>query len=705
MRWTLGFILAGLLLLGVAGCGSLPLTRVGTLSAVRIPQAAVLGSSTSNPYAYGPIDFVSPQVGFVGEAPGSGLLHTVDGGLHWTRETLPAGYQPQALDFLSASRGIAIAEKGCTATSSPCASALLLTTNGGQRWTVTHLVPVQPGGVYTRYHLSSVPGQATVYAVADQRVYESTDGGQTWVGLTLPRNRLALTVTALSSQSLVVGVAVCSGVNNCSHYAVLQSTDGGRTWGQLWQGSGPPLSLTVVSPAVWYLMAAPNPGMLSMGGAFGSLYETRNAGQTWTQVQSPQQWVNAGEGFPGFQGGAHWANANVGWIPVASGAGGGQGGLEVTGNGGRHWTEIGSGRTWSLGAVALLSPSDGWIAGSARTTTNEPFLLHTTNGGRTWHQVLPTKGPTMTLTMTSPTTGSAVGDASNPHALLITTDGGATWNEISGPPPLTRRARQSVVGSVFFSPNRGSVLVSTAPAGSSLGFLTVYTTGNGGRSWTTAGSLAESGASIYQMTPTGEGLVGLQISYGQGIATTRDGGRHFQSSPFGPKPPTEWIPDLSQDGQVYVLLSWPPHNQWNKPHWTPENLRLGVLNPTNGRVIPIYTWPNPHGRFAYQPLALDMLSQGIGFVLEDQSSRTAHTVQKPVGNGTFRSVPAHRLRLLLWRTLNGGHSWTTVQLPAILNPATSTVSFVNSHIGFVLTTNGVFETRDGGLKWTRRGSP
>lgn len=697
MRPTRQLVPIAVLALLLAGCGTTPLARVGSATAVRVQSAVIVGTAAPSPYQYGPIDFVTPEIGFVGEPGGSGILHTVDGGQHWAAESLPYGYQVQALDFWSGSRGIAVADKAC---SSGCQTALLLTQNGGLSWTVTASLVIEPGNGPMGFHLSSLPAQNTAYAVLGRRLYKSTNAGQTWVQLRLPTGSQALTVDAVSGGPLLVGVRLPAAGSSTTDYAVLQSPDGGQSWHQIWHGSSPPLSLSAISSQTWYLMGAPNPDMVSMGGAFGSLYETTDAGKTWTLLQSPQQWTIPALGFPGFQGGAHWANSQVGWIPVASGAGGGQGGLQVTTDGGHHWAEIGTRRTWSLSAADLLSPSDGWIAGSARTATSAPFLLHTTNGGQTWHQVLPGNEPTMALNMVSPLVGFGLGTASNPHAILVTTNGANIWQTIPGPPVT---AGQNLSGIAFSSARQGSVLVSSPSTESTQGSMTVYATNNGGQSWTAAGSLTQAGADVYQMTASGHGLIGLQTVSGQALATTSDGGQHFQLSPFDPKPPTQWIPDLSGSGRVYVLWSRPPHNQLNKPHWTPENLGLDALDPADGKVTPIYTWPNPHGLLAYQPVAIDMLSHGVGFVVENQLERTTHIVQKPVGNGTTRPVPMRIFRLMLWRTKNGGHRWTAIDLPSLLSPVTSSVSFVNSTTGFVLTVGGIYITQDGGLQWTRLG--
>lgn len=699
MRRPLSAISAAVLMLAlVSGCGSARAANVSS-SRVHTREAHILGVTEPRPNQYGPIDFFNQRTGWVAESPGSHLLHTVDEGQRWISEALPKGDQAQALDFLSPSRGVVIAyTSSCPSVSAQCDATLLLTTNGGHAWSVAKTVALSSAVDFSPA-LSSGPGDQSVFALLDGRLYASLNAGATWTRVALPSGMKGLALQAGLSGSLLVGAGVCEHNNGCSNYALLQSTNGGGTWNPVWRGTAPPLSLSPVSSRTWYLLCAPNPGMLSMGGAFGSLYQTTDAGQTWTQLQSPQQWTTHVYG-PGFQKAAHWANSRVGWIPVSAGAGGGQGGLEVTQDGGRRWTEIGEKRQWTLSAADLLSPLDGWIAGSTRESPGVPFLLHTINGGKTWQQVQPVVAPTVAISMGSATIGSAMGDASDPSALLATSNGGSNWHPLSGP-PLPRGQR--IVGYRVLAPGRGTVLVSTSPSASSQGSLTIYATNNGGASWITRGSFSGTDANVFQMTAAGEGLVEFQDPNGQGLLFTRDGGRHLQLSPFHPHLPTQWIPDLAPSGRAYILLSRPLHNRLNKPQWTPVGLQLQALNPMTGSTTPVFTWPNPGGIYVYQPVAIDMLAQGHGFVEAFQLQKTHQTVQKPTGKGSFRTVPKVLLRLLLWWTSDGGKTWTSIQLPTALAPnpqGTPSLNFVDAQTGFILSTNGLFKTVDGGLEWT-----
>ncbi len=691
MRGTVAsVIVAGIVLL--TGCG-FPAAGASRLAVPTPVQATVTGQPAHQAGPFGPVAFVSEQVGWVAESNAPVVLHTVSGGRTWQPEELPDDLVVTALSFATPTRGIAVGTTLCGSGATSCVTAILFTQDGGRHWSVVQSQSYSPSGIHGATGLSVSPTAA--YALLNGHLLMSANGGPTWQPLPVPPDVRPEMLAFSSPGEGFLGAATCTALGACTSFSLWRTTDNGAVWTPVWRGVGPPHSLTMVSAQRGYMLTAPNPMMVTMGGMAGTLYQTMDGGLQWTVVQSA--WTGAYQG--GFQDYAVWADGQVGWIPVDAGAGPGRGGLEMTADGGLHWTLIGVQRGWTLSQASLLSPTDGWVVGSGRFSQAADFLLHTTNGGRTWQQVLPPVTPVQQVDMVSSADGFGLGTASAPNQLLWTANGGRTWSFRPGPP---LGVNQQVAAVQFQSSRQGLALVSSTGAAATPGPTDVYATNDDGATWHLQGTLDMTNITAFVMRADGTGLVQGSIGYTNRLAESTDGGRTFTLSPFAPHGPLAWDVAPGPQGQAWLTLLRPGAPYDKSSSWTPETLVLERLNVAAGRTQAVYSWPNPGGALLYGLAPVDAVP-GADFLTTSVLERTGKKMPKPIGDGGSVPVPQTTLRFVLWVTHDGGQTWASIRLPDALQLSSSPVSaldFVNAQVGFLLTGAGLYETQDGGYRWT-----
>jgi photosystem II stability/assembly factor-like uncharacterized protein len=214
--------------------------------------------------------------------------------------------------------------------------------------------------------------------------------------------------------------------------------------------------------------------------------------------------------------------------------------LLETRDGGQTW-ELKS--TESFGDIHFASDTDGW---AAQVPNQTAALLHTANGGRTWSEVpVPwphrgTSGVALAPAAVRGNTIVALGSDIDGHLSRIfvdvSTDGGRTWSMRDGPPDT-----------VFSSSEPVALGVTDADHWQLGGVSKLWTTSDGGRTWTQVAELAgvSSITSVAFLTP-GVGFVaarGIAVTYLSTEATevlrTTDGGASWtivdsQSNPQRP---------------------------------------------------------------------------------------------------------------------------------------------------------------------------
>lgn len=271
-----------------------------------------------------------------------GIFRTTNGGRTWQRTVLPlptvsgGPISISQIDFIGSQQGWALESLGGGAGS--FYFALLHTTDGGAHWSFIAQGPNNPPtpGAFPRnvqgiHFDSATSGWTTVVIFAGPQLsgaYHSTDGGRTWQKVTLPMTG-AFSMGFLNVQppvfftrtqgALIVGTDKAIGIYT--------TANGGATWTAT-------TALNVAVPLASPLPIAadlvdPAHGWVIVGSHF---YFTADLGRHWSLVR---QNLNFGP-----IGMFDYLNAQVGWAlgGTRSNSGVSQTALRRTTNGGHNWT-------------------------------------------------------------------------------------------------------------------------------------------------------------------------------------------------------------------------------------------------------------------------------------------------------------------------------------------------------------------------------
>ena len=213
------------------------------------------------------------------------VVHTLDGGAHWTRDTIPGA---STLDL----RAIA----------------------------------------------ATSPTTAHAISIGDSsRVYRTTDGGRTW-SLRWSATRKGTFLDAIRFWDARHGIAMSDPVDG--HFLIVTTSDGGEHWQEL-PAEGMPAALPgegafAASGSCLFVRGSSEAWLVSGGGPAARVFHTRDRGRTWTVVDTP---IRAGVASAGIFSIA-FADARRGAIaggdyqqPALRGRN-----VAITSDGGRTWT-------------------------------------------------------------------------------------------------------------------------------------------------------------------------------------------------------------------------------------------------------------------------------------------------------------------------------------------------------------------------------
>lgn len=340
--------------------------------------------------------------------------------------------------------------------------------------------PTKPGGGLTTLRSLHMIDASTGWALSEQSVMRTTDGGIHWKDVTPPGAALTRSTIA---DFLNAGVAsVATPGPNATSMQVLHTSDGGQTW----QHATPPMpfprSVSFIDAQHGWLLAAVR---LPQGAAEPvSVFRTTDGGQTWVRVASALFSDATPPGrlpYGGQKLGIGFLNVLTGWVTGTVSLSN-LAWLYVTHDGGLTWSQqalpMPPGAPSALLSVlppTFFSATDGILPVNFADPTTERALataLYVTHdGGQTWQSTVP-----------PPTPLPIPGIADMQHwwgtdgtVLYHTDDGGSHWTRLSPGAPFKHIAYLD-----FVSDTVGWALSSTASA-SSLLLKTV----DGGRTWTT----------------------------------------------------------------------------------------------------------------------------------------------------------------------------------------------------------------------------
>lgn len=324
----------------------------------------------------------------------------------------------------------------------------------------------------------------------------------------------------------------------------------------------------------------------------------------------------------------------------------------MTQDGGHSWTQYGA-NTIQLGSMSVTQGAV-YAISTVRTpfTSSGEAIVRLSVDGSV-QQIWPAPVPTMGIDSVGGGLLYGFGLPTSPTALLQSTDSGRTW-QVTGQLPGTN---PNVV--TFVSPSVGYAVSSTYAPSVTLP-VQIFETSDGGRNWTAVGSSLGQPPTYLHFFAGG---VGVRVDYevvGGIILHTTDGGRTWT---LGGSLPYASVSALSfsspEDGFAYSGT-----NTSAKLYATTDGGRkwTAILTP------PSSSTPSEAGTVMDFPTSttglVQLYAQGGQYVL----------------------------------TGDGGRSWSRIDLES-LGPAIG-AAVVDSQSVLLLTTSGLYRTRDGGKVWS-----
>ncbi len=397
---------AATLLLGIAGCGSVPAPGQEASSG---PAASTRARSGSSPSIQAP---ARPTAGTpVSGAPLAGPV--------------PAGFAATSVTFVSADEAFVLGTAPCA--HAPCTS-IVRTLDRGATW-VSLPAPAVPVG---EPGLTSAPIVWGIrfatpehgFVFGDTGLWETTDGGEQWTRDLAPAGSI-LSLAIVRQQVLAI-TALCTPDSGCKYGTLMRRPlSGGR-----WTGVAKAAVTSLIDPddmiATQAGVAAVLDGREVLVTRDGRFTFTLNPVPCTSEQGAPSVAVTSATGLAVLCTGGGYTGHTVKQVYVSD-------------DDGAHWAAAGTpSPAGDGGTIAATTTGDVAIA----TASAASWLLHSGNGGVTWRIVNEQYDGGVgwaDLGFTTATDGVVVHGPANgdgnatqrPGQLFLTSDGGTTWHQVS----------------------------------------------------------------------------------------------------------------------------------------------------------------------------------------------------------------------------------------------------------------------------------
>ncbi|MEL7159341.1 MAG: glycosyl hydrolase, partial [Bacteroidota bacterium] len=301
------------------------------------------------------------------------------------------------------------------------------TTNAGQHWHnvsdgffktgsvgAVAVAPSSPNVVYVGMGEHAPRGVMTSHG---DGVYKSTDAGKTWTHLGLKETQHISRIVVHPDNPDLVYVAAQGALHGPNkERGIYRSTDGGENWKKVHYVNDltgcSELSLDHANPNVLYASMWEHqrkPWVVVSGGEGSGLYKSTDGGDTWEQLK---------DGLPDLMGksaiAVSRANPEKVYAVVEAEWEGEKGGLYVSGNGGKSWSQVSKDhrlvqRAWYYTEV-FADPNNEHVV----YVLSAP-ALRSIDGGKTWERLSGTHGDYHDLWI----------NPDNSRNMVIANDGGA----------------------------------------------------------------------------------------------------------------------------------------------------------------------------------------------------------------------------------------------------------------------------------------
>ncbi len=436
---------------------------------------------------------------YIGGAAGT-MMKSIDFGASWSEIEYNFPNDVRSLSFINSDTGYVL-------TVSYDSSCLYKTTNGGQNWERTFVMPMWLNVVWFMNDTTGFIGGEWGL------ILRTSEGGNTWIEVPYSETYSYVRFSALSPQ-----IIYASELNG----AIIKSVDGGLTWNEVISGIG-------YSPFLHHF--DDQTGIYA--GAFDSkIYKTYDGGSTWWPKSEENVYAtfmsffDEANGIVSSRNGdiRHTADQGETWqlfpstIPssffrtasftsMQQGIMGGEGGqLAITDNGGLSLTQISSTITnQDLKGIFFLNDSTGFVG------SDHGKIFKTTNRWITCDTLfIPFDAHVEKIDFPTALTGYALAWWEEDFRVYKTTDGGEIWqNMLTGELPDMK----------FFDENTGIV---TSING-------ILSTHDGGENWLLFPTLSEFTLKMMSFADANTGYVAGTNNQNQGIIyKTTNGGQDWQ---------------------------------------------------------------------------------------------------------------------------------------------------------------------------------
>jgi photosystem II stability/assembly factor-like uncharacterized protein len=365
------------------------------------PTGIVSSDSDKGDYQIYSLDFTDENNGWairyeynkISDMNNSMVIRTRDGGAGWTEYEVDDAVL-EKLVFADDKNGWAIATIGNGPESSgdSITYEILCSRDGGESWQVQlHQKAIFSGdfdiGAYDKMN---------AYAVFEGMMFITEDGGSTWTKTVFPvKNFYPQHMTFCNADTgWVVGNVTKlpdkkddTALSEEYTLYALQTTDGGKSWKTQFSETyfeGPIKAIAIDfldDRTGWFLTC-------DYATQDGDLYQTLDGGDNWEKINH----MRCNRPAPTE---LEFITPLIGWMPLNVGAGGLDGGLMYTGDGGKSFDCISEGSyvedessiIYDMDSVEFISQTEGFAA--VIEFSSGDYIAHTTDGGINWDKVYP----------------------------------------------------------------------------------------------------------------------------------------------------------------------------------------------------------------------------------------------------------------------------------------------------------------------------
>lgn len=485
------------------------------------------------------------------------MLHTLDGGEHWNLQTVPTSLNLSSVFFTDSQKGWTVGNEPVHyAFDEPDAwkSYVWNTTDGGSTWSAQQL-PDKAGLIHCVFFQDSLRGWAvgvkndSLYTFVDTYgvAYTTEDGGQTWTEKFNPELELVFTDIDFvdDNKGWMVGFASRSSENGGN---IFRTEDGGDTWIRIAEAASETLwKVDFLDSLKGYVCGS------KYGAAWGPpVLRSTDGGRNWLMIRMEEHDDHGLYGLAVFDN-AVMAVGDRGYLVQSTNPWGDTSQYDPV----DLFTQRLIDTLYEFEDIFFIDPSRGWVVGRKSTGPQDwaQTIMHSKDGGWTWQEQYAFSSESLwrntfrlnAVQFVNANTGWACGfvvdvGASMTTGMLHTVDGGKTWEQ-----QATGVSYGQIVDLFMFDEQSGWALTNEGyrPEGSYESYVQALKTDDGGENWElihtgktgliTIGSAIRSGALYFHDADTGW-ILGARCN----LYKTADGGDTWDTVPL----PLDWTNTL-----------------------------------------------------------------------------------------------------------------------------------------------------------------